>query len=88
MTDSDRYRDGAGSTSDAEPLIPNGPIHRDVFSHLPEPTVLQALLDELDDIELGAHDRAILTWLTRWEFSTVVVFISLLRRVRAAGART
>ncbi|MBP2323810.1 hypothetical protein JOF56_004195 [Kibdelosporangium banguiense] len=45
-----------------------------------------ALLEALDGIELGAHDRRIIAWLAEWEISTVGTVVSLLYRARAAGA--
>lgn len=46
---------------------------------------LAALTDALAGVELGAHDRRILEWLTRWGDSTVGTLVSLLLRARAAG---
>jgi hypothetical protein len=45
-----------------------------------------ALLQAVDGIELGAWDRRILDWIAGWDTSTVAVIVSLLHRVRAAGA--
>ncbi len=42
-----------------------------------------ALLEPLDGIELGAHDRRILDWLADWDTSTVGTIASLLYRARA-----
>lgn len=39
------------------------------------------------DVELGAHDERIITWLAGWDLSIVGTVASLLYRVRAAGAR-
>jgi hypothetical protein len=45
-----------------------------------------ALLQAVDGVELGTYDRRILDWLAGWDTSTVAVVVSLLHRVRAAGA--
>lgn len=45
-----------------------------------------ALLEALDGIELGAHDRRIVGWLVEWEISTVGTIASWLYRVRAVSA--
>jgi hypothetical protein len=44
-----------------------------------------ALLEALDGIELGVHDRRIIAWLAEWEIGTVGTIVSLLYRARAAG---
>lgn len=44
-----------------------------------------ALLEALDGIELGAHDRRIIVWLAEWEIETVGTIVSLLYRARTAG---
>jgi hypothetical protein len=46
---------------------------------------VDALLEALDGIELGAHDRRIIEWLSQWEIETVGTVVSLLYRARAAG---
>ncbi|WP_165960466.1 hypothetical protein [Actinocrispum wychmicini] len=44
------------------------------------------MLEALDGIELGAHDRRIIAWLAEWGTSTVGTVVSLLYRIRTAGA--
>ena len=38
------------------------------------------------DVEVGAHDQRVLSWLTRWEDDTVQVIIGLIARAHAGGA--
>lgn len=45
-----------------------------------------ALLEALDGIELGAHDRRIIAWIAEGDISTVGTVVSLLYRARTAGA--
>jgi hypothetical protein len=46
-----------------------------------------ALLEPLDGIELGAHDRRIIDWLADWDTPTIGTIASLLYRARAIGHR-
>ncbi|HEX5117660.1 MAG TPA: hypothetical protein VFW65_20900 [Pseudonocardiaceae bacterium] len=45
-----------------------------------------ALLEPLDGVELGAHDRRILDWLAERDTPTVGTIASLLYRARGTGA--
>ena len=45
-----------------------------------------ALLEPLDGVELGAHDRRIIGWLADWDIETVGTIASLLYRARAIDA--
>jgi hypothetical protein len=42
-----------------------------------------ALLEPLNGLELGAHDRCIIDWLADWDTSTIGTIASLLYRARA-----
>jgi hypothetical protein len=42
-----------------------------------------ALLEALDGIELGAHDRRIVEWLASWDTSVIGTVASLFYRARA-----
>jgi len=42
-----------------------------------------ALLEALDGIELGAHDRRIVEWLASWDTSVIGTMASLFYRARA-----
>lgn len=44
-----------------------------------------ALLEPLDGIELGDHDRRIINWLADWDTSTIGTIASLLYRARTIG---
>ena len=44
-----------------------------------------ALLEALDGIELGKHDRRIIAWLADWEIETVGTIVSWLYRARAGA---
>jgi hypothetical protein len=44
-----------------------------------------ALLEPLDGIELGHHDRRIIDWLADWDTPTIGTIASLLHRARAIG---
>ena len=44
-----------------------------------------ALLEPLDGIVLGSHDRIIIDWLADWDISVVGTVASLLYRARAIG---
>jgi hypothetical protein len=44
-----------------------------------------ALLEPLDGIELGHHDRRIIDWLADWDTTTIGTIASLLYRARAIG---
>lgn len=44
-----------------------------------------ALLEALNGIELGAHDRRTIEWLAGWETGTVGTLASLFHRARAAS---
>ena len=44
------------------------------------------LLEVLEGVELGEYDRRIVDWLAGWDTATVATVVSLLHRVRAAGA--
>jgi hypothetical protein len=48
---------------------------------------LAALLDPLDGIELGGHDRRVLDWLAGWDIPTVATIASLLHRTRHTHPR-
>jgi hypothetical protein len=47
-----------------------------------------ALLEALDGIELGEHDRRIVRWLSGWEPSTVATVVSWIYRARYAGQQS
>lgn len=47
-----------------------------------------ALLEALDGLELGEHDRRIVRWLSGWEPSTVAAVVSWIYRARQAGEQT
>ncbi|MBG0819108.1 hypothetical protein [Planomonospora sp. ID82291] len=49
-----------------------------------EAALLQAC--EAAGVELGAHDRGVIAWLSEWETSTVQAVIGLITRAGAAGA--
>ena len=44
-----------------------------------------ALLEALDGVELGAHDRRIVEWLAGWDTSVIGTVASLFYRARAMG---
>jgi hypothetical protein len=46
---------------------------------------VNALLEPLDGIELGAFDRCIIEWLAKWDTSVIGTVASLLYRARATG---
>ncbi|MFJ6677406.1 hypothetical protein ACIQMJ_40435 [Actinosynnema sp. NPDC091369] len=44
-----------------------------------------ALLEPLDGVQLGEHDRRVIEWLADWETSVVGTVTSILYRARTAG---
>lgn len=46
---------------------------------------VNALLEALDGVELGEHDRRIVEWLASWDTSVVGTVASLFYRARRAG---
>ncbi|TCO59244.1 hypothetical protein EV192_10485 [Actinocrispum wychmicini] len=68
----------------AENLRPRRTVHDDGDAWREDRVA--ALLEALDGIELGAHDRRIIAWLAEWGTSTVGTVVSLLYRIRTAGA--
>lgn len=47
---------------------------------------VDALLEALDGVELGDHDRRIVEWLATWDTSVIGTVASLLYRARQTGA--
>jgi hypothetical protein len=46
-----------------------------------------AIREALAGVDLGEHDERVIEWLAGWDTGTVGSLVSLLDRVRAAGAR-
>jgi hypothetical protein len=58
------------------------------FGDSPPSIKLGALLDacETAGVDLGLHDRQVLSWLSNWEPTTVQVFVDLIERAAAGPA--
>lgn len=66
--------------------ISDGPIDSIPVGFVPDEEQRAALLAELQaaGVELGAYDMRIVDWLAGWEWSTVSVIASLIRRANAS----
>jgi hypothetical protein len=75
---------------DREGWDPLAPIEKPHYrlhtgAHVPRREECErALRDALGDIELGAFDQVVITWLRDWDTPTVATVVSLILRSRAA----
>ncbi|MGW2508474.1 hypothetical protein ACWC0A_03385 [Streptomyces scopuliridis] len=62
--------------------VSDGPIQSAPFGFVQDPGQRDALLAELEaaGVELGTYDLRIVDWLAGWDWSTVAVVASLIRR--------
>ncbi|MET4922296.1 hypothetical protein P3L51_08020 [Streptomyces sp. PSRA5] len=62
--------------------VSDGPIQRAPFGFVDAAGQRAALLAELEaaGVELGTYDARIVDWLAGWDWSTVAVVASLIRR--------
>lgn len=84
-TDWDYLRRTYGLTPDTHPHVPTGPIQTSPTGFMPDVLQHCALTDVLDGIELGAYDQRVITWLSGWDWPTVAVVASLIRRSQHLG---
>ncbi len=62
--------------------VADGPIDAPPHGYAPADAQRAALLAELTaaGVELGAYDHRIVNWLAGWDWSTVAIVASLIRR--------
>lgn len=65
--------------------IPDGPINTPPRGFVPDDEQYAILHDTLHaaGVELGDYDQRIAAWLARWEWSTVAVIASWIKRAHA-----
>ena len=66
------------------PGVPAGPLESDPGGFWPQEERAAVLAGVLDGVELGAHDRRVVRWLTELDTSTLVTVASWIARSRAA----
>lgn len=62
--------------------VSDGPIYTAPYGFVEDPGQHAALMAELEaaGVELGTYDLRIVKWLAGWDWSTVAVIASLIRR--------
>lgn len=72
----------------SDPLsIPDGPVDTSPRGFLPAAEQERVLRDVLaaTGVELGAYDEEIVSWVASWDWPTVAVISSWIRRAAASG---
>jgi hypothetical protein len=67
--------------------ISAGPITEPPRGYMPSPQMVELITTELEaaGVELGAYDTAIVKWLGGWDWPTVAIVVSWIKRAHEGG---